>query len=108
MPNEDIDVSNLDALEKYQSFTPYFRLAEKENRKPHWWKTYHQHTNPPPGTLGELLKGWGAALGVMGLSNQPWEVLWDKVLCPAVLCTRQVPPGKGVAVFQERGWPGPA
>ncbi|NXU93205.1 RM38 protein, partial [Xiphorhynchus elegans] len=48
MPNEDIDVRNLDTLEKYRSFTPYFRLAEKENRKPHWWKTYYQHTNPPP------------------------------------------------------------
>ncbi|XP_027547585.1 39S ribosomal protein L38, mitochondrial isoform X2 [Neopelma chrysocephalum] len=47
MPNEDIDVSNLDALEKYRSFTRYFRLAEKESRKPRWWKTYHQHTNPP-------------------------------------------------------------
>ncbi|NXF77835.1 RM38 protein, partial [Sclerurus mexicanus] len=48
MPNEDIDVSNLDTLEKYRSFTRYFRLAEKESRKPQWWKTYHQHTNPPP------------------------------------------------------------
>ncbi|XP_071620732.1 large ribosomal subunit protein mL38 [Heliangelus exortis] len=48
MPNEDIDVSNLEALEKYRSFSRYFRLAEKESRKPHWWKTYRQHTNPPP------------------------------------------------------------
>ncbi|XP_075605841.1 large ribosomal subunit protein mL38-like [Balearica regulorum gibbericeps] len=30
MPNEDIDVSNLEALEKYRSFTRYFKLAEKE------------------------------------------------------------------------------
>ncbi|KFP95815.1 hypothetical protein N329_02093, partial [Haliaeetus albicilla] len=29
MPNEDIDVSNLEALEKYRSFTRYLRLAGK-------------------------------------------------------------------------------
>lgn len=52
MPNEDIDVSNLEALEKYRSFTRYFRLAEKESRKPRWWKTYRQHTSPPAGTPG--------------------------------------------------------
>ncbi|NXP05152.1 RM38 protein, partial [Thinocorus orbignyianus] len=48
MPNEDIDVSNLERLEKYRSFTRYFKLAEKESRKPCWWKTYRQHTDPPP------------------------------------------------------------
>ncbi|NXF12165.1 RM38 protein, partial [Smithornis capensis] len=47
MPNEDIDVSNLETLEKYRSFTRYFRLAEKESRKPRWWRTYRQHTTPP-------------------------------------------------------------
>ncbi|KAF1484818.1 39S ribosomal protein L38, mitochondrial, partial [Eudyptula minor novaehollandiae] len=48
MPNEDIDVSNLEVLEKYRSFTRYFRLAEKESKKPRWWKTYRQHTSPQP------------------------------------------------------------
>ncbi|NXS57955.1 RM38 protein, partial [Brachypteracias leptosomus] len=48
MPNEDIDVSNLEALEKYRSFGRYFRLAEKESRKPRWWRTYRQHTSPRP------------------------------------------------------------
>ncbi|NXH15935.1 RM38 protein, partial [Bucco capensis] len=48
MPNENIDVSNLEALEKYRSFTRYFRLAEKESRKPCWWRTYRQHTYPQP------------------------------------------------------------
>lgn len=52
MPNEDIDVSNLEALEKYRSFSRYFKLAEKESRKPRWWKTYRQHTSPQPGTRG--------------------------------------------------------
>lgn len=50
MPNEDIDVSNLETLERYRSFTRYFRLADKESKKPRWWKTYRQHTNPRPGT----------------------------------------------------------
>ncbi|NXW47891.1 RM38 protein, partial [Nyctiprogne leucopyga] len=46
MPNEEADVSNLEVLEKYRSFTRYFKLAEKESRKPRWWKTYRQHTSP--------------------------------------------------------------
>ncbi|NXF93807.1 RM38 protein, partial [Eubucco bourcierii] len=48
MPNEDIDVSNLETLEKYRTFSRYFRLAEKESRKPHWWKSYRQYTSPQP------------------------------------------------------------
>ncbi|KFQ40967.1 hypothetical protein N333_00956, partial [Nestor notabilis] len=46
MPNEHVDVGNLEALEKYRSFTRYFKLAEKESKKPRWWKTYRQHTSP--------------------------------------------------------------
>ncbi|KAI1232342.1 hypothetical protein IHE44_0006798 [Lamprotornis superbus] len=46
MPNEDLDVGNLEGLEKYRSFTRYFRQAERESQKPHWWNTYHKHTNP--------------------------------------------------------------
>ncbi|XP_065708676.1 large ribosomal subunit protein mL38-like [Patagioenas fasciata] len=48
MPNEDIDVSNLEVLEKYRSFSRYLRLAEKESRKPHWWQTVRQHSSPKP------------------------------------------------------------
>ncbi|XP_062447966.1 large ribosomal subunit protein mL38 [Rhea pennata] len=48
MPNEDIDVSNLEALAKYRSFTRYFRRAEKESRKPRWWKTYQQYITSEP------------------------------------------------------------
>nr|KAF6457599.1 mitochondrial ribosomal protein L38 [Rousettus aegyptiacus] len=43
MPNEDIDVSNLDRLEKYRSFDRYRRQAEQEARAPHWWRTYREH-----------------------------------------------------------------
>lgn len=50
MPNEDIDVSNLEALEKYRSFTRYWEVAEKENKKPHWWRTYKKVSSPKQGT----------------------------------------------------------
>lgn len=53
MPNEQIDVGNLEALEKYRSFTRYFRQAEKEGRKARWWKTYRQYASPEPGTRGK-------------------------------------------------------
>ncbi|XP_061472212.1 large ribosomal subunit protein mL38 isoform X2 [Rhineura floridana] len=46
MPNEDIDTSNLEALEKYRTFTRYFKAAEKENKKPHWWKSYRKYITP--------------------------------------------------------------
>ncbi|XP_065504040.1 large ribosomal subunit protein mL38-like [Caloenas nicobarica] len=48
MPNEDIDVSNLEALEKSRSFSRYLRLGEKESRKPRWWQTGQQHSSPQP------------------------------------------------------------
>jgi len=78
MPNEDIDVSNLEALEKYRSFTRYFRLAEEESRKPRWWKTYRQHTRPRAGTRRRsraralwLLKVRGSRRGASGLPPDP-------------------------------------
>ncbi|KAL6031285.1 hypothetical protein STEG23_022474 [Scotinomys teguina] len=43
MPNEDIDMSNLDLLEKYRSFERYHRWAEQKARAPHWWWTYREH-----------------------------------------------------------------
>lgn len=49
MPNEDIDVSNLEALEKYRVFTRYFKVAEKENKKTPWWRTYKKHITPEEG-----------------------------------------------------------
>lgn len=66
MPNEEIDVSKLEALEKYRSFTRYFRQAEQEGRKARWWKTYRQYASPEPGTRGKgsaasWLKVGGAA-----------------------------------------------
>ncbi|XP_025715550.1 large ribosomal subunit protein mL38 isoform X1 [Callorhinus ursinus] len=43
MPNEDIDVSNLEQLQKYRSFDRYRRRAEQEARNPHWWRTYREY-----------------------------------------------------------------
>uniref|UniRef100_A0A1A7XLK1 Large ribosomal subunit protein mL38 n=1 Tax=Iconisemion striatum TaxID=60296 RepID=A0A1A7XLK1_9TELE len=43
MPNEEIDVANLDSLEKYRSYTRYFRQAQEAKNKPVWWKTYRSH-----------------------------------------------------------------
>uniref|UniRef100_A0A2K6AFU9 Large ribosomal subunit protein mL38 n=3 Tax=Cercopithecinae TaxID=9528 RepID=A0A2K6AFU9_MANLE len=43
MPNQDIDVSNLERLEKYRSFDRYRRQAEQEAKAPHWWRTYWEH-----------------------------------------------------------------
>ncbi|XP_040845582.1 39S ribosomal protein L38, mitochondrial isoform X1 [Ochotona curzoniae] len=43
MPNEDLDVSDLERLEKYRSFDRYRRRAEQEARAPHWWRTYREH-----------------------------------------------------------------
>ncbi|XP_004592955.2 large ribosomal subunit protein mL38 isoform X2 [Ochotona princeps] len=43
MPNEDLDVSDLERLEKYRSFDRYRRRAEREARAPHWWRTYREH-----------------------------------------------------------------
>uniref|UniRef100_A0A8C5KAD4 Large ribosomal subunit protein mL38 n=1 Tax=Jaculus jaculus TaxID=51337 RepID=A0A8C5KAD4_JACJA len=43
LPNQDIDVSNLERLEKYRSFDRYRQRAEQEERAPHWWRTYREY-----------------------------------------------------------------
>lgn len=40
MPNEEIDVKNLESLDKYRSYTRYLRQAEEANKRQVWWKTY--------------------------------------------------------------------
>ncbi|GCC42607.1 hypothetical protein chiPu_0026624, partial [Chiloscyllium punctatum] len=47
MPNEDIDVTNLESLEKYRSYARYLQVAEEKSRQPTWWKTYKQYTQEP-------------------------------------------------------------
>ncbi|MEQ2274743.1 hypothetical protein XENORESO_009391 [Xenotaenia resolanae] len=52
MPNEEIDTSNLESLEKYRSYTRYFRQAEEAKNKRVWWKTYRSYveaTDPEHG-----------------------------------------------------------
>ncbi|KAI5103515.1 39S ribosomal protein L38, mitochondrial isoform X1, partial [Silurus meridionalis] len=43
MPNEDIDLKNLDSVDKYGSYTRYLRFAEETNNKEVWWKTYRKY-----------------------------------------------------------------
>ncbi|KAM4526909.1 large ribosomal subunit protein mL38 [Fundulus diaphanus] len=43
MPNEEIDVSSLESLEKYRSYNCYVRQAEEAKNKPVWWKTYRSY-----------------------------------------------------------------
>ncbi|XP_055031582.1 large ribosomal subunit protein mL38 isoform X3 [Misgurnus anguillicaudatus] len=43
MPNEEIDSSQLDSLEKYRSYTRYVRAAEEADRRDVWWKTYRKY-----------------------------------------------------------------
>ncbi|KAM6897449.1 large ribosomal subunit protein mL38 [Xenentodon cancila] len=56
MPNEEIDVKNLESLEKYRSYTRYLRQAEEAQNKPVWWKTYRSHVEKAdPEHSAELL-----------------------------------------------------
>ncbi|KAK2866635.1 hypothetical protein Q7C36_002691 [Tachysurus vachellii] len=48
MPNEDIDWKNLEALEKYCSYTRYLQVAEEASNKEVWWKTYRKHVEQKP------------------------------------------------------------
>ncbi|KAM6964338.1 large ribosomal subunit protein mL38 [Tautogolabrus adspersus] len=43
MPNEEIDVQNLESVEKYRSYTRYLRQAKEADNKPAWWKTFKSY-----------------------------------------------------------------
>uniref|UniRef100_A0A3B4BE53 Large ribosomal subunit protein mL38 n=1 Tax=Periophthalmus magnuspinnatus TaxID=409849 RepID=A0A3B4BE53_9GOBI len=43
LPNQDIDVKNLESLEKYHSYKRYFRQAQEAHNKPVWWHTYRKY-----------------------------------------------------------------
>ncbi|TRY87619.1 hypothetical protein DNTS_026652, partial [Danionella cerebrum] len=43
MPNEDIDTSKIDDLEKYRSYPRYIIEADKANLKDVWWRTYRKY-----------------------------------------------------------------
>lgn len=67
MPNEDIDVKNLESIERYRSYTRYFRQAEKANNKPVWWRTYRSYAEKADPEHGE--KPWcyvGAVAKMVG------------------------------------------
>ncbi|XP_028989018.1 39S ribosomal protein L38, mitochondrial [Betta splendens] len=56
MPNEDIDVKNLESLEKYRSYTRYLKHAEEARNKPAWWKTYRSYVETSDPLYGQ--KEW--------------------------------------------------
>ncbi|XP_069785114.1 large ribosomal subunit protein mL38 isoform X2 [Narcine bancroftii] len=43
LPNEDIDLMNLESLEKYRSYTRYLQEAERKSKQQTWWRTYKQY-----------------------------------------------------------------
>lgn len=53
MPNEEIDVGNLESLEKYCSYTRYLRNAKEADNRPVWWKTYRSYVEKADPEHGE-------------------------------------------------------
>ncbi|XP_072339112.1 large ribosomal subunit protein mL38 isoform X1 [Scyliorhinus torazame] len=47
MPNEAINVAELESIEKYRSYARYLHLAEEKSKQPTWWRTYKQYTQEP-------------------------------------------------------------
>ncbi|KAM7371201.1 hypothetical protein PAMP_010692 [Pampus punctatissimus] len=43
LPNEEIDVENLESLDKYRSYSRYFKQAERAKNNSTWWKTYRSY-----------------------------------------------------------------
>lgn len=110
MPNEDIDVSNLERLKKYRSFDRYRRRAEREARDPHWWRTYREHfgeesgggvrswaVTPPPWD-SEVAAGVGSAgLDSPSLTETACSrscVHWGGLVPPAFFISFGPPPWK--------------
>ncbi|XP_057682280.1 39S ribosomal protein L38, mitochondrial isoform X2 [Corythoichthys intestinalis] len=52
MPNEDIDVQNIDTIEKYRTYNRYFKHAQVANSKPVWWHTYRGYMEKEDPELG--------------------------------------------------------
>lgn len=53
LPNEDIDVTDLEALEKYGSYPRYVRNAQEASKKTHWWRTYKEYMDAENPEKGE-------------------------------------------------------
>lgn len=56
MPNEDIDVSNYEGLEKYRSYTRYLKQAQEARNKTVWWKTYRYYLEKEDPNHGKKCK----------------------------------------------------
>ncbi|XP_053565150.1 39S ribosomal protein L38, mitochondrial [Bombina bombina] len=55
LPNEQFEGKDLESLEKYRSFSRYYRVADAEIRKPRWWKTYQQYLDAKEDNRQELV-----------------------------------------------------
>lgn len=53
MPNSEINVKDLESLEKYRSYTRYLRHADEVKNKPVWWKSYKGYVDNANPELGE-------------------------------------------------------
>ena len=74
MPNEDIDVRNLESVEKYRSYTRYLRQAEEAKNKPVWWKTYRGYVEKEDPEHGEEER-MSASLAVWNLSAKDFVIV---------------------------------
>lgn len=53
MPNEEIDATDYESVEKYRSYTRYLKKAQEANNKPVWWKTYRSYVEMADPEHGE-------------------------------------------------------
>ncbi|XP_024913698.1 large ribosomal subunit protein mL38 isoform X2 [Cynoglossus semilaevis] len=53
LPNSEINVKDLESLEKYRSYTRYLRHADEVKNKPVWWKSYKGYVDNANPELGE-------------------------------------------------------
>lgn len=56
MPNEEIDVSNYEGMEKYRSYIRYLKEAQEAKNKPVWWKTYRKYVESADPNHGKKCK----------------------------------------------------
>ncbi|KAL4648072.1 39S ribosomal protein L38, mitochondrial-like [Arapaima gigas] len=59
MPNDHVDTSQLEAVQRYKSFARYLRAAEAAKTKKCWWKTYRQYLKKEHASDDEVLVNIG-------------------------------------------------
>ncbi|KAG8430573.1 hypothetical protein GDO86_020362 [Hymenochirus boettgeri] len=71
LPNEQFEGQDVESLEKYRSFTRYYRVAEKEQKKLHWWKSFkqYQEAGKVKIPLDEVRAEWEKSSGPYGIQR---------------------------------------